>query len=72
MTEKVMPKVPIDKEMPCLTVREVAALCGMGVRTVWRRVQDGLFPPPHSLGGRLRRWAYADINEFLRRAGGVA
>lgn len=72
MREKVTLKVPIDKGMPCLTVREVAELCGIGVRTVWRRVQEGLFPPPHSLGGKIRRWAYADIEEFLLRAGGVA
>ena len=72
MRKKITPEVQVDKELSCLTVEEVAALFKIGVRTVWRLVQEGSLPAPHAIGRKLRRWAHADIEAFLHPKVGAA
>ncbi len=49
-----------------LTVKEVAARLGVGVRTVWRWTVVGQLPPPVRRG-RIVRWKVADIERFVRQ-----
>lgn len=32
--------------------------------TLWRRVKDGTFPPPHDLGGQKRGWPERAVEEW--------
>lgn len=41
---------------------EVAAMCGMSTRTIWRLIAKGKFPKPFGSGPKLRRWR-ADLVE---------
>lgn len=58
------PLSPID---PLLKAREVAAMLGMSVPSVWRRVSDGTIPKPIKLGA-LSRWPQSDIRAVIERA----
>lgn len=59
------------------TVKEVAQAFDVSVRTVWRAVKDGRFPPPHktTINGlhkrAISRWTYDAIKPFLVEAGKV-
>ncbi|MCZ8133419.1 MAG: helix-turn-helix domain-containing protein [Rhodobacteraceae bacterium] len=44
--------------------REVAALLGCSVCTIWRRAADGKIPAPVKLGG-LTRWRASDIEALI-------
>lgn len=49
------------KDQPqLLTVKEVAALVGLGVSTIWCQVKKGNFPAPIKIGGSTR-WCRADV-----------
>lgn len=48
-----------------LNIREVAALLGIGVRTARRMTRSGLIPAPVRLG-RLCRWRYSELTDWLR------
>ena len=52
-----------------LTVREVARLCKVSVRQVWRLVAQGDLPEPIRLGAKSVRWREADIAARLARQG---
>jgi predicted DNA-binding transcriptional regulator AlpA len=47
-----------------LTDREVAAMLGIGVRSVWRKAQDGRLPPPVKVGGSTR-WVKSTMREWI-------
>lgn len=47
-----------------LTDREVAAMLGIGVRSVWRKAQDGRLPPPAKVGGSTR-WVKSTMREWI-------
>jgi len=59
----------VVQERPLLlSVRDVAALLGLGVRTVWRMVAQGTFPGPTvSIGERIRRWRRADVEAWVNK-----
>lgn len=54
-------------EKQLLTVREVAALLGLGVSSVWRNVKRGTLPEPVRIGGATR-WRRADLAALIERA----
>lgn len=47
------------------TVREVAAMLGMGISTVWRRVQQKTFPQPLKTGPGSTRWRRGDLEAWV-------
>ncbi len=51
-----------DREM--LTVEEVAAMLAIGVRSVWRKAQDGRLPPPIKMTGSTR-WAKSTLKDWI-------
>jgi predicted DNA-binding transcriptional regulator AlpA len=50
-----------------LTVKDVAEILCMGVRTVWRKSSEGAIPKPVTLGRLIKRWKATDIQAFLDR-----
>ncbi len=55
---------------PLMSAAEVAAVLGVGERTVWRltsRAQAGYgsFPRPVRLAARTVRWRWQDIEKYL-------
>ena len=49
-----------------LSVREVAQMCTISVRKIWRDVAANLFPQPIKLGPKTTRWWLSEILRFLR------
>lgn len=49
-----------------LSVRVVAALVGLHVRSLERRWRQGLFPPPVYLSPQLKRWRAGAVRQWLR------
>jgi excisionase family DNA binding protein len=52
---------------PLLTAPEIARMLQTSVRSIWRYLSAGKLPRPLTIGGRLKRWRRADIEEWLRR-----
>ena len=55
---------------PLMTARDVAAVLGVGERTVWRLTSQaeagfGRFPRPVRLAARTVRWRWEDVEEYL-------
>ena len=48
-------------ESPRIRVKEVAALLGCSVSTVWTWAKKGIIPAPQRVGGRFTYWLRADI-----------
>jgi len=61
----------IDPNQLTLRVHEVAALVGIGQRTVWKFVRSGDFPKPFKIGSRTF-WKRRDIELFIESAGSMA
>lgn len=60
-------------DVAVVSVREVAELLGINVRTVWRMAQRGEIPAPIRLGERVVRWRLSDLREHLdRKAAGAS
>jgi predicted DNA-binding transcriptional regulator AlpA len=60
---------------PLMTARDVAAVLGVGERTVWRltsRAEAGLgrFPRPVRLAARTVRWRWEDVEKYLHELSG--
>lgn len=51
--------------MATLTVRQVAGLLQVHVRTVWRMAAAGEIPKPITIGRKTVRWRASDIQRFL-------
>lgn len=59
-------------DVTLLTVRQVADLLGVHVRSVWRLSQTGEIPAPIRLSERVVRWRLADLRDRLdHKAAGV-
>ena len=61
---------PTDVPAPpplLLTPAETAHLLGIGIRTLWRMVEDGRFPQPVRLGRKLVRWNRAVVLAWVER-----
>jgi predicted DNA-binding transcriptional regulator AlpA len=52
----------IESEM--LTAEDVAEILAIGVRSVWRKAQDGRLPPPIKMTGSTR-WAKATLYDWI-------
>ncbi|RKR46130.1 AlpA family transcriptional regulator [Paraburkholderia sp. BL6665CI2N2] len=66
------PALTCFDEMPgagLVGVRVVAALFGVSVSTVWRRVELGLLPQPHKFGSSTR-WKVGEIRQVLATGSG--
>ena len=53
-----------------LTLQEVAALLGIGLRSLNRNVQTGLFPPPIRLGRRTLRYSRRAVLAWIDEKSG--
>lgn len=49
-----------------LRLREVIACTGMGKSTIYRKIKEGLFPAPVSVGGQSVRWRESDIDRWMQ------
>jgi excisionase family DNA binding protein len=52
-----------------LTAEQVANLLGTSKRQVWRLESAGRIPKPVRLGGRLVRWRWTELVEFVEELG---
>lgn len=48
-----------------LKVREVAAIYGVSVATIWRWARTGAIPKPHKIGGNTTRWDGSAIKAHM-------
>jgi len=54
-------------ETRLLSVRQVAAMLGIGVSTVWAWTQQGRLPKPLRIGRRCTRWRLDEVLEAIDR-----
>lgn len=54
-------------ERELLTVKEVAKLLGVSVRTVWEYTACGELPQPIKIGRKITRWHVGTLQEWLRK-----
>jgi len=52
----------VESEM--LTVEDVATMLAIGVRSVWRKSQDGRLPAPIHIGGSTR-WSKSELSKWI-------
>ncbi|HHJ13259.1 MAG TPA: AlpA family phage regulatory protein [Gammaproteobacteria bacterium] len=55
-----------------LRVKQVAALLGIGVSTVWAWVKEGKLPAPVKLSERVTVWDRAELESWVRELTGRA
>lgn len=53
-----------------LTLREAARLLGIGLRSLARNVNEGLFPPPIRLGRRTLRYSRRAVLAWIDEKSG--
>ena len=46
-------------------VKTLSQKLDMGVSTIWKKVKNGTFPKPVSLGERFTRWRSEDVQEWM-------
>ena len=51
-----MPASAQDQNFRLLTFREVCRIVGLSRATVYKRIQNGTFPPPIHIAPRVPRW----------------
>lgn len=49
-----------------LRLRDVKQKTGLGTSTIYRRIADGTFPVPRSLGPNTVRWLQSDIDAWIK------
>ncbi len=60
----------MDKANPSLqllTCAQVARICEIHPKTIWKWLREGKFPQPVRLGARSVRWTLGSIEQFLAR-----
>ena len=70
MTTIAKDRQDVGELSPLLTVREVAGILGIHVRTVWRlaamtEMGEGGFPRPVRIAKKTIRWRRADLEQYL-------
>lgn len=50
-----------------LRLPNVLGRTGLSRSTVYKRITDGRFPPPISLGGRAVGWIESEIDDWVQR-----
>lgn len=58
---------PERRPATLLTAKQVAAMLGIHVRSLWRMAQSGDVPPPIRLSERVVRWRITDLEAYLDR-----
>ena len=53
------------KQLRLIRLKEVKRRVGLSHSTIYRRIKDGSFPKPHSLGGPIVAWTEAEIDEWI-------
>ena len=48
-----------------LRLRDVKQKTGLGTSTIYRRIADGIFPVPRSLGPNTVRWLQSEIDTWI-------
>lgn len=48
-----------------IRLKEVRQRTGLATSTIYRRIQDGTFPPGHGLGGRSRAWLNSEVQAWI-------
>jgi len=76
MATSVKDKLGAGELSPLLTVKEVAAVLGIHVRTVWRmtalaEMGEGSFPRPVRIAAKTIRWRREDLGKYLDTLAGV-
>lgn len=51
-----------------LRLREVCERTGLSRSSIYKYIQDEIFPPPRKLGYRIARWLSSDIDEWMQRS----
>jgi prophage regulatory protein len=49
-----------------LRLRDVKQKSGLGTSTIYRRIADGTFPAPRSLGPNTVRWPQSEIDTWIK------
>jgi prophage regulatory protein len=49
-----------------LRLRDVKQKTGLGASTIYRRIADGTFPAPRSLGPNTVRWLQSEIDVWIK------
>jgi predicted DNA-binding transcriptional regulator AlpA len=70
MTKVAKDRPDVGELSPLLTVREVAGVLGIHVRTVWRlaamvEMGEGVFPRPVRIAKKTIRWRREDLEKYL-------
>lgn len=69
MRERKEGKLPPAQQL-LLSDKEVAALLGIGISTVWKKaLEDDNFPKPFPITERARRWRRHDIMRWVKDLG---
>jgi predicted DNA-binding transcriptional regulator AlpA len=60
-------ETPAPAVVPALWLsgKDVAALLGIGQRTLWRMLDAGQVPQPHRFTRKLVRWDRAELFQFV-------
>lgn len=48
-----------------LTVKDVAEILSIGIRTAWRWANTGKIPSPYRLANRTVRWKASELQRYL-------
>jgi prophage regulatory protein len=56
----------LDHSERLLRLRDVKEKTGLGSSTIYRRMADGTFPVPRSLGPNTVRWLQSEIDAWIR------
>ena len=55
-----------DTDERLLRLRDVKQKTGLGSSTIYRRIADGSFPAPRSLGPNTVRWLQSEIDAWIK------
>jgi prophage regulatory protein len=55
-----------DTDERLLRLRDVKQKSGLGTSTIYRRIADGTFPAPRSLGPNTVRWLQSEIDAWIK------
>ena len=48
---------------------ELIKLVAFGRSTIWRKVQEGVFPKPIKVSSRVTVWRFSEIMNYINNAG---
>ncbi len=66
MLERIDDELAQDPPMRLIRLKEVVHRVGLGRSTIYRWMDEGKFPKPHSLGGYAVAWLETDIEQWIK------